>query len=373
MKRFVIDTYRVWKHEFSVVFADLGVIIFFLLLPFAYPLVYSSIYNPELARDVPVVIIDECRTPFSREYTRHLDASQYVKVNGYAANFGEAQHAMALKDCYGVIHIPADFDKKTGRGETATVGVFCDMSLLLRYKSILLAVTEVATEMGNKVQADRLSSLEEITSLNTINYSLTPIGNVEQGLATAIMPGVLVLIIQQAIILAVCFLGVGARYIQTTANPASIVLGKALCYLTIMIVPSVFVLHFVPIIFSFPMNGNILELTVFFLPFLLAVIFFGMTIQHLLPDRESTFLLVVFTSVAFVFLSGISWPRYAMSEFWQLVGNCLPSTWGITGYVGLNTTGSTLSQQAVAYLALWIQTIVYFIISCLLQKKRAIK
>lgn len=366
MKRFILDIYSVWKHEFSAVYADLGVMIFFLLLPFAYPLIYSSIYNPELARDVPIVIVDDCRSSFSRKYTRELDATQYVKVKGYASNMTEAHQAMAEKECYGVIYIPGDFDKKVGLGETAHIDVFCDMSLLLRYKSILLAVTKVTTELNTKIQASAISSFDNTMP---ISYSLTPIGNTEQGLASAIMPGVLVLIIQQSMLLAICFLGVSSRRSPLKSNSVAIVIGKALCYLTIMIVPCVFVLYFIPIIFTFPMNGNLPNLVVFFLPFLLAVIFFGMTIQHIIPDRESTFLLIVFSSVAFVFLSGISWPRYAMSEFWQLVGDCLPSTWGITGYVGINSTGATLAQQSIAYIALWIQTIIYFISSCFLQWK----
>ena len=118
------------------------------------------------------------------------------------------------------------------------------------------------------------------------------------------------------------------------------------------------------------MNGDVVDIAIFMLPYLLAVIFFGMLIQRFIPDRESTFLVFVFTSIVFIFLSGISWPRYAMSEFWQLVGDCIPSTWGVTGFVGINTVGATLEQQSTPYIMLCFLAFVYFLINSLIMLKR---
>lgn len=385
MKKIWKDIFRVWRNELLVIKQDLGVLIFLFLLPFAYPLVYSAIYNPEIARDVPVVVVDDCRTDLTRQYVRHLDASQDVKVEGYAANMQEARRAMAEKKSYGVIHFPVEFSRKVGRGEVAAVELYCDMSLLLRYKSMLMAATEVANEMGASIQAKRVAELmnEEYTGNDgvPIPFKLVPIGNVSEGLASAIMPGVLMLILQQCIILAICFLGVTSRERARAkggkdpleiegVGAISMIFGKSICYLMLMIVPTIFVAHFVPVIFDFPMNGDVVDITIFMLPYLLAVIFFGMMIQRFIPDRESTFLVFVFTSIVFIFLSGISWPRYAMSEFWQLVGDCIPSTWGVTGFVGMNTVGATLEQQSTPYLMLWILSGVYLMISYVLFKKK---
>lgn len=385
MKRLFFDIFRVWRNEFRVVRADLGVLIFLFLLPFTYPLVYSAIYNPETAHDVPVVVVDDCRTALTREYTRHLDATPDIKVIGYAADMKEAERAMAEKDCYGVIHFPREFSRNVGRDETATLEVYCDMSLLLRYRSMLIATTAVASEMGAKIQVERLASLAGNQTASNgempIPFKLEPIGNVSQGLASALMPGVLVLILQQCVILAICFLGATSRE-RARANggkdPLSVndagafaqLIGKALCYIVLILIPAIFVIHFIPIIFTFPMNADVWDLAVFFTPYMLAVIFFGMVIQWFVPDRESTFLVFVFTSLVFIFLSGISWPRYAMSGFWQMVGNCIPSTWGVTGFVGMNTAGATLAQQKTPYLMLWLLSTAYFLLAYLPLKHR---
>ncbi len=372
------DILKVWKNEFRVVRADLGVLIFLFLLPIAYPLVYSAIYNPEVARNVPVVVVDDNRSALTRKYARHLNATQDIEVVKYVSNMQEAKRAMAEKLCYGVIHFPSDFSKKVERNEAAVVEIYCDMSLLLRYRSILIGTTAVANEMGENIQIERISEFTDTEFLNESNtpipFKLEPIGNVSQGLASAIMPGVLVLILQQCMILAICFIGATSReraranggtdFMRITdVGVAAQLIGKALCYFILILTPTIFVVHFVPIIFSFPMNGNTWDLTIFFIPYLLAVIFFGMLIQLFIPNRESTFILVVFTSLIFIFLSGISWPRYAMSGFWQMLSNCIPSTWGVIGFTGLNTTGASLAQQRIPYLMLWILTIIYFLIS----------
>lgn len=383
MKKILADIFEVWRNEYGLIRKDVGVLVFLFVLPFTYPLVYSAIYNPEVARDVPVVVVDDCRSELTRRYARHLDASQNIKIAGYAANMQEARRAMAEKVCYGVIHFPADFSQKVAQNEVAIVELFCDMSLLLRYKSMLMAVTEVGGEMGAKIQAERIASLTGSETSGDgekpIPFKLIPIGNVAQGLASAIMPGVLVLILQQSMILAICFLGAGSRERRrnnggidpmqcSNVGAFATLMGKSVCYVMLMIVPSIFVLHFVPIIFDLPMNGTFIDVFAFMLPYLFAVAFFGMLIQRYVPDRESTFLVFVFTSLVFIFLSGVSWPRYAMSGFWQMVGNCIPSTWGAIGFVGLNTTGSALSQQHMPYIMLWLLVAVYFLISYILVK-----
>ena len=112
-----VGLFRVWRREFSLVFRDQGVMLFFLALPTVYPLVYALIYNPELIRDVAVVVVDNSRTAESRHLVRMLDATEPVGIVGYAANKAEAKRAMHEKKCYGVVEIPADYGRRIGRGE----------------------------------------------------------------------------------------------------------------------------------------------------------------------------------------------------------------------------------------------------------------
>ena len=193
------------------------------------------------------------------------------------------------------------------------------------------------------------------------------------GLASALLPGIPVLILQQSLVLGICMLAAGSRErarrnggIDPMAIPASTactMAGKALCYFVIYIIPSIYILKYVPMFFSFPQNGHSLDMAIFMIPFLLSTIFMGMAIQRFIHERETVFLLFVFSSILFLFLSGLSWPRYAMSPLWTVIGGCFPSTWAINGYVAMKSNGALLWQVAHPYAMLWLLTAAYFAIS----------
>ena len=69
------DTAKVWLHEHLEMFRDEGALLFVILLPLAYPLLYSWIYNNEVVREVPVAVVDCSNSATSREFVRHVDAS----------------------------------------------------------------------------------------------------------------------------------------------------------------------------------------------------------------------------------------------------------------------------------------------------------
>ena len=74
--RGISDICRIWAEEMKNVVRDEGVLIFFVLVPLAYPLLYSWIYNNEMAREVPVVVVDQSNSAETRQFIRLADASQ---------------------------------------------------------------------------------------------------------------------------------------------------------------------------------------------------------------------------------------------------------------------------------------------------------
>lgn len=117
-------------------FHDEGVLIFCILVPLGYPLLYSWIYNNEVVREVDTAIVDLSHSHTSREFIRDYDASPDVKATYYCNSLDEAKQLVQRQAVHGIVYIPADFDTKLNRGEQAHVGVYCDMSLMLTYKAI---------------------------------------------------------------------------------------------------------------------------------------------------------------------------------------------------------------------------------------------
>lgn len=375
IKSNIIDIYKVWRQELTNARKDVGVLLFFLFLPLAYPIVYSLIYNPEVVRDVPVVVVDDGRTDVSREFVRMLDATSGAKVVGYAADLAEAKRAMNEKECYAVLHLPGDFTKNIGNKKDAHVDLYCEMSLLFRYRELLVSITATGLQMDNNIQLATINNLAPgMSSISDPMPSFTfSLGNTEQGIASFLLPGILILILQQSIVLSVMMLGAGGRERarknggvdpRAVGNSAlNILIGKALCYFTLYIVPTAYLIHFVPYMFNFPQFGDFWQVVLFAVPLVLASVFFGMTLQPMAREREDTFVLYVFTSVMLLFLSGLTWPRYAMSAVWKAISSVIPATWGLQGFIQINGNAAILSEVSTQYYMLWFLAAIYCVIS----------
>ncbi len=372
-----IQVLRVCGRELLLVFRDEGVVIFFLVLNAVYPVFYALIYNPEVVRDEAVVVVDDNRTAMSRDLIRRMDATQEVAIVGYAANMQEAQEAMHSKACYGILYVPRDFSQSVTRGDQGHVSLYCDMSVMMRYKAMFTALTNVTQAMGN----ERLTAIVEPvlnTSGSVIENHQVPVGNPAMGIASAVLLFILPLVLQQSMILGIAMLHGGSVErrrrngghdpMAIEASPGATIIGKMMCHQIVFVIPVIYVLHYVPLMFGFPQYGNFLHIICLAIPFVIAVSFMGQTLSAVVNERESVFLLFVFSSVIFVFLTGVSWPRYLMSRVWWLVGDCVPATWMSNGYVLMQSNGATLYQVQHQYWMLWLQLPVMFILAYVVER-----
>jgi Predicted membrane protein len=128
MKRLLLDIYYVWINELKVIFKDPAVILLFFIVPLAYPVLYSFIYNNETVHEVKVIFVDDSNSSLSREFKRKVDATADVKVIGYASDMEEAREALRRKEAYGIMYIPRDFSKDIHTQQQTKVSVYADMS-----------------------------------------------------------------------------------------------------------------------------------------------------------------------------------------------------------------------------------------------------
>lgn len=372
-----IQVLRVCGRELLLVFRDQGVVIFFLLLNAVYPVLYALIYNPEVVRNERVVVVDDTRSQLSREIVRRLDATQEIAIAGYAANMQEAQDAMHRKECYGILYIPREFGQSVGRGDQGHLSLYCDMSVMMRYKAMFTALSNVTQAMGNERMAMRVEPVVSMSGAIVENRQV-PVGNPAMGIASTVLLFILPLVLQQSMILGIAMLHGGSIErrrrnggrdpMAIEASPGATIVGKMMCHQIVYVIPVIYVLHYIPLMFGFPQNGNFLHIICLAVPFVIAVSFMGQTLSAVVNERESVFLLFVFSSVVFVFLTGVSWPRYLMSRLWWLVGDCVPSTWMVNGYVLMQTNGSTLYQVQHPYWMMWLQLPVMFTLAYIVER-----
>lgn len=375
------DTALIWRDEMRRIFKDEGVVIFFFLVPLIYPLLYSWIYNNEVVREVPVVVVDNSRSQMSREFIRKCNASPDVKIVCYADDIDEAKMLVGRDVAKAVYFIPSDFQIRLNRMQQATISVYCDMSLMLAYKMTYQTAVLVSQEMNAEIQiqqSGKYTQREEQIQTKPLDYDALPMFSPGGGYGSFILPAVLMLIIQQTLVLGIGLSAGTARESNTFQDLVPPqkhyygmfrnVFGKSLCYLMIYMVMGAWLTIVVPRLFHFPCLAHWQDLLAMMIPYTLACIFFGITVSCLVRYRENVMLLMVFVSVPLLFLSGVSWPQSAIPGFWQGVSWLFPSTFGIRAYVRMNSMGGTLSDVLNEYHALWIHVLVYFVVACLVYR-----
>lgn len=388
MKRFfsniareAVTLCKVWRREFYLVFHDVGVMLFFFFLTAVYPLIYSIIYNPEVLKNIPIAVVDNSRSTASRELTRMIDATEGIEVFDYAANLNDARRLQNEHKVYGILEIPHNYGKRLGNAEQGVCTFYAEMSLLLRYRTFTSALADVMLAAGADVRQEAVGIIGgpavEMNKLPVESESIM-LGDPTQGFCSFIMPGVLVLILQQSMLLGVTMLAAGVKERRRRnggidpetieASPMTTIWGKTLCYVTLYLPICVYILDLVPLIFSLPHIGDFREMYIFIIPLLFATAFMGQTISVFVTERESSMLVIVFTSVVFLFLSGLTWPRFAMNDLWIWIGNCIPATWGVEGFIRMNSNGGPLWEQAHPYAMLWLLAAIYMVTAYLITR-----
>jgi hypothetical protein len=179
-KSWFSDLSHTFAAELRAIFGDMGVMLFFFVLPLCYPIVYTLIYYPQIVTEMPVAVVDNSRTEMSRRLVRSIDASPSVKIYQYCNNMSEAKALFAENKVYGIVEIPSDYERKIQRGEQASVPFYAEMSLLLRYRAFLSALTEVqkrqprSPQLACKLSEHRRLELADCRCKPTTHLSACP-------------------------------------------------------------------------------------------------------------------------------------------------------------------------------------------------------
>ena len=381
-KQHLADVLYIWRQEMRQVFRDEGVLIFLVIVPLGYPLLYSWIYNNEAVHEVPVAVIDQSHSKLSRQFVRDCDASPDVRVLFHAGDLDEARSLVSRQLVKGIYFIPSDFSTRINRGEQATVSVYCDMSLMLAYKCIYQTAMVEAGRIGAGLsikKSGNYTNREDIITAQPLAVDDVALFNPSGGYGSCVLPAVLMLILQQTLALGIGMSAGTARernrngHLIPDDDPHyngayRIVCGKALCYSMIGAVTSAYLSLAIPRMFSFPHLANQWDLLWMMIPYVIASIFFGMAVSCLVRYRENVMLLMVFVSVPLLFLTGVSWPQSNIPSAWQGISWLFPSTFGVRAYTRINSMGANIDQVLPEIRILWIQAAAYLGLACVIYR-----
>ncbi|MBP5391757.1 MAG: ABC transporter permease [Bacteroidales bacterium] len=379
IKEVLAELISITRREMKTIFTDSGVLLILIIAGFGYPLLYSTVYLNESVDEIPVGIIDECGTSYSRSFASKINATREVTLES-CVNMEDAINRMKRREIHGIIVIPKEFSKDIQTGKQTTVSLYVNMATFFIYKNIALACNMVMLAEDKNIslarlQADGLTEQEALASAEPLRNQMNILFNEGNGFASFFVPGVLVLIIHQLLFLGIGMVS-GTRREENANHKLSddvaphekkvhrFILGQAVAYMLIYSIVSAYILILVPRMFGLPHYASAWDIYRLTFPFLLAVIFFSQTWAIFIRNRETGMVMFLFFSVILLFLSGLTWPVSSFPAFWKYFSYIFPGTFGVQGYVKINCMGADFSVIRTEFIALWIQAIIYFVTAC---------
>ena len=380
------DIWTVFSIEVRRVFSDRMVLLIFFLAPILYPFIFCFLYHNENVENMSIAVVDEARSADSKRFIHKLDATPELTVAYRCSNLGEARRLMNDHEVRSIFYFPEDFSQRLAEMRTARIVVFSDMSSFYFYKAALTGGNAVLIDEMHTIELQRyeqagLTNEEAQIQMQPVVMENTTLFNPTGGYGSFFLPCLMILVMHQTLFLGICILTGDARenrkslhIIPSHLRRGSIhrvTLGRSLCYLLIYVPLCILDLWFIPRWFNLPQLGNLYTILIFCLPFILATIFFGMTVGNLVVRQKiSPMLCFVFFSLVLFFVTGMVWPQESMPRLWYLFSYLFPSTPGVQGYVKIASMGARLSEVRHEYMVLWIQAAVYFSASTLILSAR---
>ncbi len=374
--------------ELQRIFRDPGVVVIFIVATLAYPLIYKALYWNEQINDVPVAVVDLSNSPESRAFLHRWNASPDIRLTHSCTSMAEAEQLLRNQKVHGIIYFPHDFERQLADPlGKAHISLYCDMSSFLYMKAIYLSCNQVMLESMRNIQIDRYEQMgmdKEFAwaLVQDAPYSETALFTPTGGYGSFLIPAVLMLILHQTLLFGICMLGGTAREENDENYSFASLIGRAGACFLIYFGLAAILLGFFPRLFGIPHIGAIDDILLLIVPYLLAIIFFSLCVSVFIRNRESGLVLLISTSLIFLFMAGISWPKEMIPDAWRYLSYFIPYTWGAHAFIHINSMGASLlhtngfaASAATEWIALWILAAFYFIMASglfYIRKKRVL-
>ena len=212
-----------------------------------------------------------------------------------------------------------------------------------------------------------------------VSAKVVSLYNPSSGYATFLIPIVFVIIFQTTILTAVGILGGSMREgnklhkiypnSHTFWGALPIVMGKATTYLAFSMLILLIILGIVMPLFGIPMRNTMLTTMVFMTPFILSIVFMGLCLLNFLRRREDAIMLIMYTSLPAMMLTGFSWPSVAMPEWLNVFSYIVPTTLGAKGFISITQMGASLPTIMPYWLGMWGLCLFYLLLATLTLRK----
>jgi ABC-2 type transport system permease protein len=359
--------------EYNRVLRDRGAFALIVLAPIIYGVFYPQPYLGQLVRGVPIAVVDDDGSDLSRTIIQALNADEAIKVAARPATLAEAQTALARREVFGILSIPAGTEREVLKGSKARLPAYVDSVYFLLYNRTLQGIQEgtravTADLIARSARPDGSLYRAALARSSPVEILNQPLFNPTGGYGSYIVPAAFVLILQQTLLMGSATLGgvafeQGGHGARRRRGAIAAVVGQALAHLLLVLPGFALYLIVLPRMYGFSASNRALDLLALAVPFILSISFLGQFVGSWFKRRETAVLLLIAISLPLFFLVGVAWPQEAIPPILRAVSVVFPSTSGIDGLVRINQMGATVADVSKDWTRLWVLTGLYAILA----------
>ncbi|QYJ90430.1 ABC transporter permease [Shewanella halotolerans] len=338
---------------------------------------YSVLYPLPYLNEVPtrqqIVVVDGDHSSLSRLVIRHAQASPKLEVVAQLNDLTQAQAAVNSGQAHGYLVIPDGFRRDLLRQRGVTLAYGGDANYFLVYSAILEGLVSVGIDAGKYIQFQGLLARGEAAKqvqfeLDPIHLNSVPAFNPSLGYTSYVVPGVLLLVLHQTLLIGTGILGAGQW--QRQGYWRSVGLGQLLSarVATFGLIYSLFTAYYIGYChywYQVGVQGNLGQVCLFLLPFLLATSLAGIAFSSLFVRRDLPTQVLLLISMPILFVSGFVWPVELIPAPLQAVSQLIPGVVTIKGMLQLNQMGADWQSVAPLWWQLWGLVLFYLLLAYL--------
>ena len=288
-----------------------------------------------------------------------------------ASSIGEASDALAAGQIAGIVVVPEGFSRDALRGTPTAITVFGTGAYPVQDKAVLGSVGAVVQGLAGEVNASRMArqGAPAAALLQSARagpaFIDQPLYNLARGYGSYVVAAVGILIVQQVMLMAIAALvgtwleGRSGTLFGAQAVGPSALVGTVAGFALFVFLALLYFIGFVFWVQDVPRGGNFAGAVAFAAVAALTIASLGIALGAWFADRERALQVLLATSVPFLFMGGIVFPREAMPAPINALAMLIPTTPGIFGFVKLNQMGATWSEIRPEFINMTVLLLLY--------------
>lgn len=337
------------KREFRAILRDSGFLLLAIGAPLFYSLFYPFPYTRDIARNIPIGIVDQDNSYYSRQLAQMMRASEEIQPLNFAT-IKEAKQALEANKIFAISVLHKDFSKNIMKNVPQTVRIYTDGVYPIYYKQATAALQRAIKTMSAGIEIKKLQSLgtgkAAMVLRSPISFNIKNLYSPAGAYRNYLVPAVFVTLVQQIIII-IIGLRAGTLYekkrrYSPRIKPFQVWLGNMFVYLFFAVMYFIYLFILIYRFYGFSGGTQIISWFLFYMIFAVATVGLGLTLANFFKERETSVMFLVVTSIPLLFTSGIIWPVWKMPVFIQIARLFVPMTYGIKGVVQIFIMNASL-------------------------------